>query len=375
MTSINPNIDPPLTPEESDILDLVEGRLPEARAIAVRARLARDPSRAAWVTAVVRDKAVFRSIDDVPAPAALVESVETSLEREALLGLSTGRHVPAPMPITRVYTQPRWPKRLGVGLAAAAGLALAATGLFLYVSRPTMPSVPDTAVATNDADAGALPNPDRLASDDDAAGEAEIDTTDDAGAEATTLADAAPTRTEPVFFTSAERAAELLAEGRLLIRVRAADPESATERVERLAHGSQGARAWRLLSDSPESVRLAVADALRGPVDPTPLFGPDGVAFERVDRSAPHLAAARGAQSPPLVLYLAETRTDRVSLAVLLATLSAGDRQQAVFEELPEPIHTPPVVTPEAVLWWAQPPSAWTPRAHVPIVVEHVGRN
>jgi len=327
------------------------------------------------VTAVVRDKAVFRSIDDVPAPAALVESVETSLEREALLGLSTGRHVPAPMPITRVYSRPRWPKRLGVGLAAVAGLALAATGLFLYVSRPTMPGVPDTTVATNDADAGAAPNPDRLASDDDAAGEAEIDTTDDAGSETTTLADTAPTRTEPVFFTSAERAAELLAEGRLLIRVRAADALAATERVERLAHGSQGARAWRLFSDSPDSVRLAVADALRGPVAPAPLFGPDGVAFERVDRSTPHLAAARGAQPPPLVLYLAETRTDRASLAVLLASLSAGDRQQAVFEELPEPIHTPPVVTPEAVLWWAQPPSAWTPRAHVPIVVEHVGRN
>lgn len=375
MTSINPNIDPPLTPEESDILDLIEGRLPEAKAAALRARLARDPSRAAWVTAVVRDKAVFRSIDDVPAPAALVESVETSLEREALLGLSTGRHVPAPMPITRVYSRPRWPKRLGVGLAAVAGLALAATGLFLYVSRPTMPGVPDTTVATNDADAGAAPNPDRLASDDDAAGEAEIDTTDDAGSETTTLADTAPTRTEPVFFTSAERAAELLAEGRLLIRVRAADALAATERVERLAHGSQGARAWRLFSDSPDSVRLAVADALRGPVAPAPLFGPDGVAFERVDRSTPHLAAARGAQPPPLVLYLAETRTDRASLAVLLASLSAGDRQQAVFEELPEPIHTPPVVTPEAVLWWAQPPSAWTPRAHVPIVVEHVGRN
>lgn len=374
MTSINPNVDPPLTPEESDILDLVEGRLPEAKAAALRARLARDPSRAAWVTAVVRDKAVFRSIDDVPAPAALVESVETSLEREALLGLSAGRDVPAPMLVTRVYMQPRWPRRVGVGLAAAAGLALAATGLFLYVSRPTMPSVPDTAVATNDADAGALPNPDRLAIDD-AAGEAEIDTTDDAGAGATTLADAAPTRTEPVFFTSAERAAELLAEGRLLIRVRAADALAATERVERLAHGSQGARAWRLFSDSPDNVRLAVADALRGPVAPAPLFGPDGVAFERVERSAPHLAAARGAQPPPLVLYLAETRTDRVSLAVLLASLSAGDRQQAVFEELPAPLQTPPVVTPQAVLWWAEPPSAWMPRAHVPIVVEHVGRD
>ncbi len=373
MTSINPNVDPPLTPEESDLLDLIEGRLPEAKAAAVRARLARDPTRAAWVASVVRDKAVFRSIDDVPAPHALAESVETALERETLLGLSTGREVPAPTLVTRVYTQPRWPKRVGVGLAAAAGLALAATGLFLVISRPNLPDTPDLTVATNDE--GATPDSTAIAPVDNSPPIVEADPSETPGADTTMLADAAPTRAGPVFFTSAERAAELLAEGRLLIRVRAADAALATERVERLAHGSQGARAWRLLSDSPESVRLAVADALRGPVDPTPLFGPDGVAFERVDRSAPHLAAARGAQPPPLVLYLAETRTDRVSLAVLLATLSAGDRQQAVFEELPEALQTPPVVTAEAVLWWAQPPSAWTPRAHVPIVVEHVGRD
>ncbi len=375
MTSINPNTpstDPPLTPEESDILDLIEGRLPEAKATALRARLARDPSRAAWITAVVRDKTLFRSIDDVPAPRTLAESVETALERETLLGLSTGRHVAAPTPITRVYTQPRWPRRLGVGLAAAAGLALAATGLFLVISRPNLSNTPDPTVATNDN--AVTPDPNSLARDDGASPVVAPDPTEATGA-AATLADAAPARSGPVLFTNAERAAELLAEGRLLVRVRAADAALATERVERLAHGSQGTRAWRLLSDSPDSVRLAVADALRGPVEPFPLFGPDGVAFERVDRSTPHLAASRGAQLAPLVLYLAETRTDRASLAVLLSTLSAGDRQQAVFEELPEPLDTPPVVTPEAVLWWAQPPSAWTPRAHVPIVIEHLGRD
>ena len=375
MTDITPNVDPPLSPEEADILDLIEGRLPPTQADALRARLARDPSRAAWVTAVVRDKAVLRSIDDVPAPATLAESVETALEREALLGLATGRQVPAPVPITRVYTHPGWPKRVGVGLAAAAGLALTATGLFLAVSRPTAPTTPDTTVATDDSDVGTATVAESLVRDDGSPTIVQTDPTDHAGPDTTTLTDAAPTRTEPVFFTSAERAAELLAEGRLLIRVRAADALAATERVERLAHGSQGARAWRLHSDSPDSVRLALADALRGPVAPPPLFGPDQVAFERVDRSAPHLAAARVGQPAPLVLYLAETRTDRASLAALLAALSSGDRQRAVFEELPEPIRTPPVVTPEAVLWWAEPPSAWTPRAHVPIVVEHVGRD
>jgi hypothetical protein len=57
-------------------------------------------------------------------------------------------------------------------------------------------------------------------------------------------------------------------------------------------------------------------------------------------------------------------------MTVMRSTLADRLDAQVVFEELLEPLEMPQRLDAETLLWWTQPPSSWTRRVMVPLVVE-----
>jgi hypothetical protein len=74
---------------------------------------------------------------------------------------------------------------------------------------------------------------------------------------------------------------------------------------------------------------------------------------------------------PEGMLYFADVRLDEASLAAILAAVAEHAGEEARFEELTAPAPpAEPVLTLDAVVWWAQPASGWSPWGRIPIAVE-----
>jgi hypothetical protein len=108
-----------------------------------------------------------------------------------------------------------------------------------------------------------------------------------------------------------------------------------------------------------------------GPKDPPKDTPPDAQApvVKPIGTAADVAHALRGTNAQPLYnVELDETEQD---LAGLLERL-ASDRTRVVeFVELKASLPTlTPSTDPAAVLWWTRPPSGWTRRVSVPIVLD-----
>ncbi len=144
---------------------------------------------------------------------------------------------------------------------------------------------------------------------------------------------------------------------------------------------SSPSQAWHLERDVPSTV-LASVDALLTPetvpVATGPIVMADSQNPDHARLAAPDSDSSQAPRVQPVsalsAMYLADTRHDTAALASLLAALSLGDGQRAVFEELAKPVQIPPVYTQESVLWWSRSPSQWVRRANVPVVVERIER-
>lgn len=361
---------------------LVEGDLDDARADAVREQLlAADPEIAHRVEMMCQDRVMLRTLGDERPPPGLADAVIARLEREALLGLADGDTTGGPIPISRVreHRTSRWAgtgrwlaSPAGAGLALAAALALA-VGITLQVlpgRGSAQPKAGDLGpIAKNDTTV-----PERAMSSEPTADQTAIaaEVPDPPPMEIAKAEVPEPAPAE-LFSDDWDRALSLMAEGRLLVRVRSVEP---TETEARLAgfvgRADRPGEAWRLGSevDQPVATALETKFAPVRQAEEPRAFASDA---QGPQPDIPDMHP-REKRSPLEAVYLADTRADRAALASLSAALSLGDGQRAVFEELPEPLGLPSVLTPDAVLWWGRPANEWVKRGFVPVVIERVER-
>lgn len=356
---------------------LVEGDLSPAEERAAREALRADPRAEALVASMRRDRDLLRALGDEPPPPGMSERVQAALEREALVGLSSGPPLSDSPPVWNIPKVRRsgrrfWLSPAGAGLSMAAVLALAG-GVTLLMLRPPAPKPIE--LASNDNGAiEQVPEIDRPELTAIAADSPEHPNPIEESPAFASVGARAPSDFPSVEFDDAERAAALLREGRLLVRVRAPEADAVLEHLDALASRSvPRSPAWRL-APAPEgealaSIREHVAppiDASRA-LDPWMIAGDDDIAFTRVESLAAPVDPLAGA-------YLADTRVSAPALASLTAALSDHGGARVTFEELNAPMPIPDVITTEALLWWSRPVRDWTPRANVPIVVERADR-
>lgn len=365
--------------DESTLAALVEGDLRGPEADAVRERLLRaDPALAARIEMMEHDRLMLRAMGDETPPPGLADAIVATLEREALLGIA-GDDERGPIPISTVPGAAsssrgfgRWiASPAGAGLALAAMLTIAAgvTLQFMGGSRPATPPIgpgsnsagllPD--VATNDAPDVRRETGPRVAGD--------VAQPEPPQASVAAEADRPAPPAELFFTDDFERAAALLAQGRLLVRVRCTDPGVAASAIDRLAaRSARPGEMWRIGEDVSSPVILAMESHFAPePIDTAPfVIASEESVPERVRRTQPR-SALEG-------VFMADTRTQPAALAALRAAMSLGDGQHAVFEELETPLETGRVLTADAVLWWARAPEDWSRRAFVPVVIERVDR-
>jgi hypothetical protein len=68
--------------------------------------------------------------------------------------------------------------------------------------------------------------------------------------------------------------------------------------------------------------------------------------------------------------YLVDFLDTQKSLNAVRVTFADRLKAGVVFEELEKPLVLPRVEEPDAMMWWTLPPSSWTQRVTVPVVVQ-----
>lgn len=411
------NVPSPGLPDEADLLAWVEGEAlsPEANAAVARALLA-DPALARRLELMRRDREVLCSLPRERAPRDLVAGVEAVLqpvlERELLLGLQNAEPAESVPVVSMVRPEKRGifqtflADRAGRRMALAASLLLVVGGATWWaaVSLTGKPS-PIKPIALNDgararglsnesaADAAmatALAEP--LAADSSAA-------PDVPAPEATPMAasgeesfgakeEAAPTRVASIeevvgpvrTAMDAALAAELARERKLVVRVVSREAALAPRRVCDRVRKELNSPAIKLAAEVPPE--LTVALDVR-PLDVprlSPAAAPEPPAFAGLEGVTPFIGppAPREAmvieETEPQPLYVVQARLDAATMTQLRTSLERAGRDEVVFEERYEPLPLSsggaPVLTPQAVLWWSNPPAGWTSWGEVPVVIE-----
>lgn len=411
----------PIRPDEADLLAWVEGeKLSPEMDAAVARLLMGDPGLARELDAMRGDRDVLRSLEDEKAPAGLIESVEAALqpvlERQLLLGLQDGESVESRPVVSMVRSEKRGVfqtflmDRSGRRMAMAAGLLLVVGGgtywattmlsdspqpmiLALKQETPREVASPGSSskvkVESNGA-GGTAPKGEIAA---EAPTIAEIPKVDLPAAVALSGSDAkdAITSTELVgpmkVPVDATRAAELAREGKLVIRVVSSQagrtPVTVAEHLKKDCSGP----GWKLASEVSSAVAVAVAPE---PVDwkqiakeqPLPEHdavvasdftaagkGPEGL----IGPPAPPEAVEFAIEQVPSV-YMLQARLDATTMAAVRTSLQkAGRADEVVFEERYESLpldHNAPILNPNAMVWWTNPPAGWTKWGEVPVVID-----
>lgn len=336
---------PQLSPHEEDVLlDWIEGSAaPEA-------------GRAA--------DALFRQRPDIHAYARLLWSDRQRVVEELSLDLSESPDLvesvlvelqPAPAELRRMDL-PRHRRRLQWSSVAARRVAAAAAVLIIagftaaYI-RSQSPSRPaPTPIASNNQD---LPPSERLALEPLVPDDAAPDSTPPALADRALALATDQWRQDRPAEPDLNRAAQLLAEGRLVIRVLATSDETAREGLVVMQQGVDArSTAWALAD------RLNRAHAARWESPDRPVtFAMDEQTNARVAVPQPALIDA----------WCVRIEPDPQAVASMMHTLSQF-HWNVHLEEAPEPI----AIEPSSLdaLWWTQPPSTWKPLATAPIVIE-----
>ncbi len=365
--------------DELDLLGWVEGDLPRARQQPVEELLAREPRLRALLDAMAADRAALRSLPPEPIPADLLSRVEAQLERELLVGLAGPATETLDIPISRVVVKGdgilarigRSPVLRYAPLAASI-LIVGAIGLVMWPSIARRPGAP------SGAQPPMLITPGSLAR-----------ATPESGAEAATLAEAPLAKSEPVpslndlaiaqadsadtlspadESVTPDRAAELLKEGRLAIRVRTLDRDKTFQRLASIH--AEPRSTWALLDRADESVIAAFTPAPAEPGINARLLA-SGTSEEPAD-FVPPLLSLQPRQPLPRAIYIAEVDATPRALATLRGVLGSGSKQVAEFVALEAPVATPAPASVESILWWKRPPSAWVVRHTLPVLVDPV---
>jgi hypothetical protein len=366
------------------------------------------------------------------APAGLLDAIagqlEPVFERQMLLGLADGKDLIEGPPVSVVRPARQgvlasiFAERMGRRIALAAGLLLLVGGTTYFMAQAlTNPGKPpksnhtlalggkeqpetlaDVGTAASSAPsetrsapetammkaAGGDENAARMAvaPEGPAAPSGETDFADDLDFEIAGAIEPpkmGPFQTEGM---DAVRAAELAAEGRLVVRVLADEAElirNPDKVALRLRKAPPVARAgWNVEGEAPSSLASAVST-------PFPTEAPARLREPQLPIMVGIVDMDRYPEVPPAVLYgkpkpqLAEAlahgpkvfsvqaRLEPANLSRLKDSL-AGVGGEVVFEEaaaqLPETGE--PALSPQAILWWGQKPEAWSRWGRVPVVVD-----
>lgn len=362
---------------EDDALALIEksGRVSDSRNPDPRleAIAARDPELAGWIRATAADRATLAALPD-PAPPdpqrvwsalcdAGVGSVEPPVTLSDLRRVAAPR-VASPIPWSRVWRLAIWAG--GAGALVAAGLGIAA--LVPILGRALAPTPAPPIIAH--AEPVEARSPDIGVAETQPVSAARAADSRDAAEAPRTLPALAAALDGPEWFLSADRAAELARVGRLGIRLRTAEPDATEARLAALS-GDRGltAPAWRVALDADAAVMSAARASFARDAAPTvePLILASDQPGVFAELPEPHAAPG------PERVVLADARAEGPALASLLAALSQGGRQRAVFELLPTAFDAGESLDAAGALWWTEPPERWgSPRVWVPVVVEPV---
>ncbi|MGD9690675.1 MAG: hypothetical protein AB7K52_13405 [Phycisphaerales bacterium] len=378
--------------------DLVEGRaLAPSGQARVDAALAADPALAGRLSAMRAQRAVLVSLRHAPiqAPADLLARAQSALEREereALLGLAASEHRTAgSIPASRVeFTGPGVLARLTPvvrvlrPIAAAAAIILVA-GLSLWGVRTLVQRASDTLAKSSDPDVGPIEDhaiTPELARNDLPAAPAPGETlagTDAPGSPAEIDTPPAPTivAAEHPFGMPLDRALALAGEGRLVIRIRAAEEGVALTILENMLARPRADRAVARVNDAWAGPMLAI---LSPRIEPDPL--PDSIPPTTVagsDPNAPGTAAPAHAPGNPLpswrlagAPYAVHFNPGERTLKALLGVLApSGSGLRASLDEAPRSLKEELGADPDpaAILWWSNP-TLWDARPSAAIVIE-----
>jgi hypothetical protein len=362
-------------PEET-LLAWIEGELSPSE---VSTLAERYPRAVPLVASLRRDRATLAAASSARAPGDLADRVLAAVEREALLGLSQGEPLSDSLPISQVPKRktPRqlWFQQAAPRLALAAGLVLVVSAGAIFALRGAKPTNTVGPLALNDAPEVPAPIAARTA--------ATLESSGDPAPPAATLADTA--RSKVAAADSAidtgtlapQRAAELAGEGRLVLRVRDV-PTSAVARLASIR--AKVSPTWQVQGDLAQPTLAMLTPAAPMPVA-APEFEPpafasglasgerDLVSINPMLLSAPPIDL--GPVGPRHAGSVVDVRADAASIEAAREQLSKLLGCVVEFEESDQPIVLDPqAATPEAVLWWTQPPQSWAKRLRVPLVVE-----
>lgn len=427
----NPTPTPGPTPAGSELLseeqlvDLIDGVLPDAEAKRLIERAGRS-DLLIRVHAMRRQRDILASLPEEQAPAELHDRVLAALERDALVGISTGESSGPPVSSLRLTdgdARAR-PRRLLIhrapGLALAAGLALLVVGGAYFASQAWRGAghttiTPDTTSPNRSASTRIATATPTDASDTTTQSTVATTMADGAGETANAemaLAKAAPTGaaagvtmmaseepSAPERARSAyakqtvtlERAVQLASEGRLAIRVTPATLRGLGE-IERAGERRSADRQWRLSKSVPPALLAAALPALddrkpqAGPPRPDqgiimaaalvrPIVGP-GAAYSLVTAPpspppvAPGASLAPDPQSRLHASYVIDLPRTESAFDILRTVFREKLKGEVRFVELDEPVATPAQREASDEIWWDKPPAQWSPRVAVPVLVE-----
>jgi len=356
---------------EDELLGWVEGTLARDEALRVASLLGEQPVLQRMAMGMRSDRLALASLPDERPPSDLIERVEATMERQALLGLADDALEAGvgPMPVVRpIRVGAGWgggvlgmsPTTLRLGMAAG---VLLACGIGAYFAM--------NALRVNDGSDGPI-WADATPAEEPPTVPPVVEEMAPFPEMSSALASAKTWSPAPLEYSEApptlssgmsiDRALALAEVGRLVVRVRSDSPLRSAERLGGMVESRRLNSDWRVagLAEGPMA-DLFGTDV----VDPIALAGSeDGP--ERLDIEAPTYAN----------VFIAEARLTAESLRSLLDGL-AQRGQSPSFEEIAEPAPQIDDGTLELrdIVWWSTGnPSDWGPWIKVPVVVERKQR-
>ncbi|MFG0283287.1 MAG: anti-sigma factor family protein [Phycisphaerales bacterium JB039] len=360
--------DLPARIDEHALLAWVEDRLEDADRREVEAALRARPALLGRLEAMRMDRETLAGLGDERAPAQLMDSIEQTLERDALLGLADGRDLLRSAPISTVVVRRRSPvlARVGRGLALAALVAIAA-GAAAWFGPQLLKPAPAPAPVGPMAQRAPEPAPEP---------EIALPGVIDDGMRLAAAPD--PLEVSPVELPGPatmglDEALALAAQGRLAIRVKSETFDLASLRMAQLAERPSVRDAgWRVRRDGDErAVALLPTPDQFGPEVAS--FDPGAMAAGSEPAPAAHGPEVIGPRMAPQRIgrsYIASFALTEASLERLLDQLSVRCGSTPALEALESPLWLDGPVSADAILWWGAGADAVGLWAAAPVVLE-----
>lgn len=380
--------------DDGVLLAWIEGELSPDRHREVTNALGEQATLQARVDAMRLDRFTLSALGDDKAPADLLDGVADMLEREMLVGSSDALNdaltndfdgfedLPETIESTPVVVGTIRPARrvsdLQIAMAAGLLLIVGASAWFggmMFAGRGKVPDPNTGPMAINLDDPSPSVNTELA---DGAGAIVPIETLAGADAPDTRSAGSQPGVQDSMILASdepitPERAVELLAAGRLVVRVQMADLTGLAW-VDRL----ENRRSVRIERDIPFELARALEPKPIAPYERTheqPALAMDGEALGESMVGPPTDFEFYEPALPERVV-VSIVRIEVAADATTLSALLRGLRTQtgivsAQFEDAGEALPTQTErLDADAILWWRLPPEQWTLKAKLPVVFE-----